>query len=32
MTYERYLQICFHADEEPMTEEEYLNMQELNYD
>lgn len=32
MTYEDYLEICYHLDEEPLTEEEYFNMQELNYD
>lgn len=32
MTYERYLQACMHLDEEPLTEAEYREMQQENYD
>ncbi len=32
MTYERYLEICYHLDDKPITEEMFKEMQELNYD
>lgn len=32
MTYEDYLEICYHLDQEPVSREEFLEMQELNYD
>lgn len=32
MTYERYLKICYHQDEKPVTEEEWRELQDQNYD
>ncbi len=32
MTYEQYLEICYHLDQEPLSEKEFREMQELNYD
>ena len=31
MTYEEYLEICYHLDEEPMTEKEFKERSNLKY-